>query len=115
MGVTNIKTITNRLVYPITVKNGENTQQTFTVQQGSGWNGDMWVPWVHDEGYMHKCIHLVLQSGTWYIYQWHDHIYHVWNDISEKGFNSATRIPGNNHIDGEIALIVKEDEWLSLE
>src|SRR3954453_12106350 len=107
--VTNIKTITNQLLYAVTVRNGENTQQTFTVNASSGWNGDMWIPWVNSPSEMYKSIRLDWprgsgQAGTtsFYILQYGDYIYYSW----ENDFNKKNIIGGNNGIRGEKALII---------
>jgi hypothetical protein len=74
--VTNIKTITNDLLFPITVRNGENTQQIFTVGTTSGWDGNMWIPWVDSASDMWKCISLRWPSKTIYIFQHGDRIWY---------------------------------------
>jgi hypothetical protein len=109
--VTNIKTITNHLLFPITVKNGENTQQTFTVASAAGWNGDLWIPWVFGQGTIWKSILLEWPSRKIYIFQNGDHIRYAWND----SFNEKSTLGGNSGIRGEKALIVASDDDVYLE
>jgi hypothetical protein len=107
--VTNIKTITNRLPYPITIKNGENTQETFTVNADSGWNGDLWVPWIGGNDEKGKAIHVKVQSADVWIFQdyWKpagkDAIKH--HVAPELDYNKAEEIDGNNRGGGEKSLI----------
>ncbi|BAZ26841.1 hypothetical protein NIES4073_77550 [Kalymmatonema gypsitolerans NIES-4073] len=103
--VTNIKTITNQLLYPVTVRNGENTQQTFTVNSSSGWNGDLWIPWVVSARDMWKSISLVWPTNKIYIFQHDNHIMYSWNN----DFNQSGVLGGNSGIRGEKALVIESD------
>ncbi|WP_375504876.1 hypothetical protein [uncultured Nostoc sp.] len=109
--VTNIKTITNHLLVPVTVRNGENTQQTFSVGQGSGWNGDMWIPWVTNPGAMWKSILLEWSSNRIYIFQNGDHIKFSWNN----DFNNKGTLGGNSSIRGEKALVIASENNIYLD
>lgn len=103
--VTNIKTITNQLLFPVTVRNGENTQQTFTVASSSGWNGDLWIPWVVSASDMWKSIFLEWSTASIYIFQHGDHIWFSW----KNDFNNKAVLGGNSGIRGEKAVIVASD------
>jgi hypothetical protein len=108
--VTNIKTITNNLLYPVTVKNGENTQQTFTVGQETGWNGDLWIPWVFDGHTMWKSILLEWSQNRIYIFQHGDHIRFSW----DNNFDHRETLGGNSGIKGEKALIIASNNNIYL-
>ena len=100
--VTNIKTITNHLLGPVTIKNGENTQQTFTVQQGAGWNGDMWIPWVGHEGELWKAIRILrMNEVSVNLFQHGNDIWYLWDDRSWDGKDLCA---GNHGIRGEKGL-----------
>jgi hypothetical protein len=105
MGVTNIKTITNRLIIPVTVRNGENTQQLFTVAQGDGWNGDLWVPWVFGGYTMWKSIQLDMGRKL-YIFQNGNAIYYVWDSNDSKQFDHRAKLGGNNRVNGEVGVVI---------
>lgn len=105
--VTNLKTITNNLIVPITVKNNENTQQTFTVANRAGWNGDLWIPWVDNQDQMmSKGIMIEWRIGEGlgriYVFQHGDQIYYATNE----NFDHKNPISG---IRGEKALIMEGD------
>ena len=112
--VTNFKTITNNTPYPITVRNGEDTQQFFTVAGNAGWNGDLWVPWIGNDGENGKAIHIKAGStGEINIWVFQDY----WNPPnkdaikahygSAMSYSHAKEINGNNKGGGEKGLIVK--------
>ncbi|MEH1810766.1 hypothetical protein [Nostoc sp.] len=109
--VTNLKTITNHLLYPVTVKNGENTQETFTVGSSNGWNGNMWIPWVTDTSAMWKSILLEWASKRIYIFQHGDNIWYSWNN----DFNQKAILGGNSTIKGEKALVIASDDNVYLD
>jgi len=116
--VTNIKTITNRLLYPVSVKNGENHKEIFTVEKGAGWNGDMWIPWVDGEGDMGKAIQLSWSPDNKqpdkriYIFQHGDSIMYVWDNPT---YDQKNIISGNSAIKGEKLLIVDTNTHVFLE
>jgi hypothetical protein len=56
--VTNIKSITNNTVYPLTVIDGENGVRISIAGSGA-WNGDMWVPWIGNQSEAYKAIKII--------------------------------------------------------
>lgn len=116
--VTNIKSISNALLYPVTVKNGENTQQTFSIQAGGVWNGDLWVPWVGNDTEMWKCLvfecpdqaNMVIQVFQDY---WNpanaDAVKCVYVSRGEHGYWAGREISGENKGGGEKALLIGSD------
>ncbi len=121
--VTNIKTISNALVYPVTIKNGENTQQTFTIGANSGWNGDLWVPWVGNDGEMWKCIMITCpdqDNMTIQLFQdyWNppnaNATKRVYVSRGESGYGAGREIFGENRGGGEKALMIASDTTLTM-
>lgn len=117
--VTNIKTITNSLLYPITIRNGENSQEILTVGAGEGWNGDLWVPWVGSQSEMSKAIELTVAPDNTKIWIFQDY----WNPPHQNAikcvyhrqdYGAAHEIDGNNRGAGEKALIIYNDNYLQM-
>ncbi len=65
-----IRTITNNRPEPITVINGENHDQMFSIPAKGVWNGSLIIPWVARESEMNKCITLSIDGRKFaYIFQ----------------------------------------------
>lgn len=107
--VTNIKTINNRLGIPVTVKNGENGSQTFTMRES--WNEDLWIPHVDNEQELWKALLFDWRSRKISIFQHGDRIMYIWDnpDWDQKGV-----MPGNARIGGEKALVIVHNNYLEL-
>jgi len=114
--VTNLKTITNNTPYAITVRNGENTQQLFTVNGNAGHNQDLWVPWVGNDSENWKVIQIKAGTrGETDIWVFQDY----WNPPHENAikcyygsdssriYTNAWEIDGNNRGGGEKGLILE--------
>lgn len=112
--VTNIKSITNNTSYPITVIDGENGTR-FSVAGSGVWNGDLWIPWVGNDGEDYKPIEIIGGSNSDYtIFIYQDYWYPPHESpvkyrntspfIYDDGNNMM--IPGNNTGGGERTLIL---------
>lgn len=118
--VTNIKSITNPFLYAITIKNGENTQQTFSIAAGGVWNGDLWVPWVGRNSEMYKSISITDPNDGLNVQIFQDY----WNPAgadaikwvnSGGSYGRGKEIAGNNHGGGEKALQILKDGSLKMQ
>jgi hypothetical protein len=111
--VTDLRTITNNTPYAITVRNGENKDQFFTVNGNAGWDGSLWVPWIGNDGESWKAIHIIA-GATEDLNIWVFQDY--WNPPnkdavkcfygSSMNYGGAKEIDGNNRGGGRKALIL---------
>ncbi|WP_124311290.1 hypothetical protein [Pseudomonas chlororaphis] len=58
--VTNLKSIANNTPYTMSVRNGENHSEQFSIAAGSAWNGSLWIPWIGKDSENYKAIQLLL-------------------------------------------------------
>lgn len=117
--VTNIKTISNSLLYPVTVRDGENAELVFSIAAGGTWDGNIWVPWVGNDGEMHKCIVLESKDAHLHLRVFQDYWNPAWRDAVKvatpgENYETATQVPGNNQGGGVKTLAILGNKTLSM-
>jgi hypothetical protein len=118
--VTNIESISNALLYPVSVRDGENANILFSIAAAGAWNGSMWAPWVGGQGEMSKSIVIECpDQGNLSISVFQDY----WNPpnadavkySTNASYNGAAEIAGNNRGGGSKILYIQSDGSLSLQ
>lgn len=114
--VTNLKTIVNNTNTGVTFINGENASQIFTIAGNSSWNGDLWVPWIGNQGEAGKAIRILSgrnSEDVVFLFQdyWHpahaDAVKYVRDNFD---YESAKEVEGENRGGGNKALIINPFE-----
>lgn len=113
--VTNLRTIVNNTDSTITIINGENTEQSFSISPHSQWNGSLWIPWVgrQSEGFKAIKIFSGPQSNVLtYLFQ------DYWNPPNANAikysndpfqYGTASDVEGNNTGAGNKVLFINPD------
>ncbi|ELE9727895.1 hypothetical protein RM407_001519 [Enterobacter kobei] len=97
--VTNIKSIANNTVYPLTIIDGENGVRIAIAGSGA-WNGDLWVPWIGNQSEDYKAIKIIWGfDSEQVIYLYQDYWYppHE-NAVKYRTISPLVYYDGNNHI-----------------
>lgn len=123
--VTNIKAISNSLLFPANIKLGQDTQQVFSIAASGSWNGGLWVPWVGADGDMWKCIVITCPDHTnltILVFQdfwnpaWQNAIKYIniVDPTKTPKYSDGQEIAGNNRGGGAKALNIASDGSLSM-
>jgi len=87
--VTKIRVITNNSLYAIQIINGENSNETFSIDAGAGWTGEIWIPWVASQDEMNKAIEIVSDGETLFF------VFQDYNDSTDQiKYYSTRSYPG---------------------
>jgi hypothetical protein len=117
--VTNIVSISNALLYPVSIRDGENSGILFSIAAGGSWNGSMWAPWVGSQGEMSKSIQIKCPDQGLSVSVFQDFWYPPYKDAikfsNSASYKGAAEIPGNNRGGGNKILNIKSDGTLSLQ
>ncbi|WP_367376727.1 hypothetical protein [Hafnia alvei] len=120
--VTSIFSISNNTPYTITVRNGENLNQIFSIPAGGAYDKAVWVPWIgnSEENWKAICLLLGPQSQD-YIWLFQDY----WNPSGANAVKyliapqmdydaETSEVDGNNRGGGNKALVInhKNDKYI---
>jgi hypothetical protein len=106
--IIDIRTITNNILFPVQVINGENTSQTWTIPGGGGLNEPIWLHFAFSEADMWGCLRLIVPEFelTMHLYAWNAVAYY---SLDGK-WASGRQIPGGSNGNGRKALTLKRPD-----
>ncbi|MBC8954196.1 hypothetical protein [Xenorhabdus sp. PB62.4] len=112
--VTDIVSIANNTPYTMSLINGENSDQIFSIGAERVWNGHLWVPWIGKTSENYKAIKLILgPKSDNYIYVFQDY-YNPSGENAVKYFEGLSmnydgdtkEVEGDNRGGGRKVLVV---------
>jgi hypothetical protein len=105
-GVTDIRDWINRLPFSVSVVNGENTDNSFSLNVAEAKEHSVWIPWVFNQGDMWKSIRVLGDQKVLYtIFQSGNTVW--WSRDSQK--NHARPVPGDSSVNGRRTVTLTVD------
>lgn len=105
-GVTDIRDWINRLPFGVSVVDGENTDNSFTLNVGESKEHSVWIPWVFNQGDMGKSIRVLGNERVlYYIFQSGNTVW--WSRDGQK--NHGRPVPGDSSVNGRRTVTLTVD------